>query len=149
MEKSKPLLNNGTYTITFLSSTEYLDKVEAVTVEISKELQFDSSSADDLSISITEMFNNAVEHGNKNDPKKKVTLTYTRTDSHLIISIRDEGSGFVPEKIKDPLAPENLLAENGRGIYLVRNLMDDLIFNISDQGTEVLLYKRLPRKAGI
>ncbi len=135
---------NGTYTLTFMSSTEHLDKVEAITVDISKELQFDSSSADDLSISITEMFNNAVQHGNKNDPNKKITLSFTRTDSHLIISIRDEGSGFAPEKIKNPLAPENLLAENGRGIYLVRNLMDSLEFNITDQGTEVLIYKKLP-----
>lgn len=145
MEKKKLLLENGTYTLTFMSSTEHLDKVEAITVDISKELQFDSSSADDLSISITEMFNNAVQHGNKNDPNKKITLSFTRTDSHLIISIRDEGSGFAPEKIKDPLAPENLLAENGRGIYLVRNLMDSLEFKITDQGTEVLIYKKLPQ----
>ncbi len=144
MEKKKLLPENGTYTLTFMSSTEHLDKVEAITVDISKELQFDSSSADDLSISITEMFNNAVQHGNKNDPNKKITLSFTRTDSHLIISIRDEGSGFAPEKIKNPLAPENLLAENGRGIYLVRNLMDSLEFNITDQGTEVLIYKKLP-----
>jgi len=149
MEKTNSLLENGTYTISFLSSTEYLDEVEAVTVKISNELKFDSSSADDLSISVTEMFNNAVEHGNKNDPNKTVTLTYTRTESHLIISIRDEGSGFAPEKIKDPLAPENLLAENGRGIYLVKNLMDNMIFNISELGTEILLYKKLPGKNAI
>lgn len=149
MEKTKSLLENGTYTISFLSSTEYLDEVEAVTVKISNELKFDSSSADDLSISVTEIFNNAVEHGNKNDPNKTVTLTYTRTESHLIISIRDEGSGFAPEKIKDPLAPENLLAENGRGIYLVKNLMDNMVFNISDLGTEILLYKKLPGKNAI
>lgn len=142
-------MENGTYTISFLSSTEYLDEVEAVTVKISNELKFDSSSADDLSISVTEIFNNAVEHGNKNDPNKTVTLTYTRTESHLIISIRDEGSGFAPEKIKDPLAPENLLAENGRGIYLVKNLMDNMVFNISDLGTEILLYKKLPGKNAI
>lgn len=144
MEKNKLLSENGTYSLTFLSSTEYLDEVEAITVKISEELQYDSSTIDDLSISITEMFNNAVEHGNKNDPNKKITLSFTRTDSHLIISIRDEGSGFAPEKIKDPLAPENLLAENGRGIYLVRNLMDNLEFNITGQGTEVLIYKKLP-----
>ena len=142
-------MENGTYTISFLSSTEYLDEVEAVTVKISNELKFDSSSADDLSISVTEIFNNAVEHGNKNDPNKTVTLTYTRTESHLIISIRDEGSGFAPEKIKDPLAPENLLAENGRGIYLVKNLMDNMVFNISERGTEILLYKKLPGKNAI
>ena len=74
MEKTKSLLDNGTYTITFLSSTEYLDKVEAVTVKISKELQFDNSSVDDLSIAITEMFNNAVQHGIKTIQIKKLSL---------------------------------------------------------------------------
>jgi len=137
------LMDKGTYTIEFPSSVNYLTEVEEITVQIAEELQFDESCTDDLSICITEMFNNATQHGNKNDDTKKVTLTFTRNSTHLIISIQDQGPGFIPEEIKDPLAPENLLAENGRGIYLVKNLMDDLKFNISDQGTEVLIYKKL------
>ena len=139
------LLENGTHKVTFPSSVDYLDKVEAISVNVASELGFSESDSDDLSISITEIFNNAVHHGNQEDPNKKVFITFTRNEPFLIISIQDQGPGFQPDEIKDPLAPENLLAENGRGIYLVRNLTDDLKINVTDQGTEILIYKKLPK----
>ncbi len=138
------LLNNGKYTVSYPSSTNYLNQVETITAEIARSLQFDESAIDDLSISITELFNNAIHHGNKNDISKDVVITYMQDPSFLVISIKDQGSGFQPEKLRDPLAPENLLAENGRGIYLVKNLVDDVKFRISENGTEVLIYKKLP-----
>jgi len=138
------LMDTGTYKISFPSNVEYLDEVEAISVKVAAELNFNESASDDLSISITELFNNAVHHGNQNDPYKNVIITFTLSDPFLIISIQDQGPGFQPEEIKDPLAPENLLSENGRGIYLVRNLTDDLKINVTDQGTEVLVYKKLP-----
>ena len=139
------LLVNGTHKVTFPSSVDYLDKVEAISVNVASELGFSESDSDDLSISITEIFNNAVHHGNQEDPTKKVFITFTRNEPYLIISIQDQGPGFQPDEIKDPLAPENLLAENGRGIYLVRNLTDDLKINVTEQGTEILIYKKLPK----
>ncbi len=138
------LLNNGKYTVSYPSSTDYLNEVESITADIAKSLRFDESAIDDLSISITELFNNAIHHGNKNDISKDVVITYIQDPAFLVISIKDQGSGFQPEKLRDPLAPENLLAENGRGIYLVKNLVDDVKFRISDDGTEVLIYKKLP-----
>ncbi len=132
--------------ISFPSGIEYLDKVEAITVKVTSKLGFTESDSDDMSIAVTEMFNNAIHHGNKYDQNKKVTICFTVKADVLVISIRDQGSGFIPEQIKDPLAPENLLSENGRGIYLVRHLMDDVRFNIDDQGSEVLLYKALPKQ---
>jgi serine/threonine-protein kinase RsbW len=139
------LMDNGIYKVTFPSSVEHLDEVESISVKIAAELNFNESDSDDLSISITEIFNNAVHHGNQDDPTKNVIITFTHGDSFLIISIKDEGPGFQPDEIKDPLAPENLLSENGRGIYLVKNLTDDLKINVTDQGTEVLIYKKLPQ----
>ncbi len=138
------LLNNGKYTVSYPSSSNYLNQVESITAKIAKSLQFDESAIDDLSISITELFNNAIHHGNKNDISKDVVITYMQDPSFLVISIKDQGSGFEPEALRDPLAPENLLAENGRGIYLVKNLVDDVKFRISENGTEVLIYKKLP-----
>ncbi len=138
------LLTNGKYTVSYPSSTDYLHQVETVTADIAKSLRFDESAIDDLSISITELFNNAIHHGNKNDISKDVVITYIQDPSFLVISIKDQGPGFQPEELRDPLAPENLLAENGRGIYLVKNLVDDVKFRISEDGTEVLIYKRLP-----
>lgn len=139
------LLNNGTYKISFKSGTEHLQKVESVSSKVAAECGFDESAKDDLSIAITELFNNAILHGNKNDINKNIVLTYTCSKTQLIVSIKDEGTGFTPEKLRDPLAPENLLAENGRGLYLAKNLMDDVKFNFTAQGTEVLIYKRLPK----
>ena len=141
-----PLLVNNLFSITFPSSTDHLQKVESVCCEVAAEAGFDESGMDDLSIAITELFNNAILHGNKNDASKNIVITYTCSKTHLIVSIKDEGTGFKPEKIRDPLAPENLLAENGRGLYLAKNLMDDVKFNFSDDGTEVLIYKSLPKK---
>ena len=140
------LLVNNLFSITFPSSTDHLQEVESVSSKIAAEAGFDESDVDDLSIAITEIFNNAILHGNKNDANKSIEITYTCNKTHLIVSIKDEGTGFTPEKIRNPLAPENLLAENGRGLYLAKNLMDEIKFNFSDQGTEVLIYKSLPQK---
>lgn len=138
------LLSDGKYTITFPSSVDYLDKVESMTTAIGHEAGFDDSTIDDLSISVTELFNNAVHHGNKDDIHKLVTLTFQLNKKKLYISIKDQGRGFAPGSLKDPLAPENLLADSGRGIYLVKMLMDDMCFKISSSGSEIIISKSLP-----
>jgi len=140
------LMHSGHYSIKFDSSIENLEKVEAVTAKISEELSFSESDVDDISISITELFNNAIHHGNQNDLKKKIYVTYDVTPTAVRVSVRDEGQGFSLNDLKDPLAPENLLAESGRGIYLVRELMDKVEVNTTSSGTEIVIYKNLPEK---
>lgn len=137
------LLKNGKYSITFKSTVDHLEEVEAITSKIAQEVGFNESSSDDLSIVITELFNNAIHHGNKNDSNKSVDIDYMIKADHLIISVRDEGNGFMPDKIKNPLDPENLLAESGRGIYLVKMLMDDTQFDISDKGCKITIKKKI------
>lgn len=139
------LLKNGKYSVKFKSSVDHLEEVEALTSKIAHEAGFDESSSDDLSIVITELFNNAIHHGNKNDINKDVNIDYNMKGSHLVISVQDQGNGFAPEKIKNPLDPENLLAESGRGIYLVKKLMDDTYFDISDKGCKITIKKKLPK----
>ena len=140
------LMHSGHYSIKFDSSIENLEKVEAVTAKISEELSFSESDVDDISISITELFNNAIHHGNQNDLTKKIFVTYDVTPTAVRVSVRDEGQGFSLNDLKDPLAPENLLAESGRGIYLVRELMDKVEVNTASNGTEIVIYKNLPEK---
>ncbi len=137
------LLKNGKYSITFKSTVDHLEEVEAITSKIAQEVGFNESSSDDLSIVITELFNNAIHHGNKNDSNKSVDIDYMIKADHLIISVQDEGNGFMPDKIKNPLDPENLLAESGRGIYLVKMLMDDTQFDISDKGCKITIKKKI------
>jgi serine/threonine-protein kinase RsbW len=122
---------------------DYLEQVESITVQVANEVRFTDSAIENLSIAITELFNNAVHHGNKDDLKKIVTLTFTFNSGKLLVSVKDQGQGFSPDSIRDPLAPENLLAESGRGIYLVRSLMDDIAFNMNHSGSEIIITKYL------
>jgi len=126
----------------FPSSIEYLDKIERLSSKIAREAGFDESTVDDISIALTELVNNAIHHGNRDDRAKKVTVTFTQTPEALHIAIRDEGGGFEPEKLNDPLHPENLLADNGRGIYLVKALMDNVDYRFPGNGTEVIITKK-------
>ncbi|MFQ5676459.1 MAG: ATP-binding protein, partial [bacterium] len=77
----------------------------------------------------------------KQDKNKKVHITFEFEPSKLTVRVRDEGMGFNPEKISDPLAPENLLKESGRGIFILSSLMDDVQFNFNSTGTEICLIK--------
>ncbi len=138
------LLKQGKYFVSFSSSVEHLEEVETIANTIAKEAGFDESDSDDISIAITELFNNAVHHGNKDDINKLVRLTFIYRNKSLHVTVKDEGNGFRPESLKDPLAPENLMAESGRGIYLVRNLMDDIEYSIDKTGSEITITKHLP-----
>jgi serine/threonine-protein kinase RsbW len=95
-------------------------------------------------MAVREAMINAVLHGNAYDTAKRVNLSFEQHDQELIVTITDEGKGFVPEEVPDPLAPENLLKESGRGIFLMRAFMDEVRFRKLNPGTEITLIKRLP-----
>lgn len=97
---------------------------------------------DSLAIAVTEVGNNAIIHGNKRDPNKQVHLKIDVRDGEICVVIRDEGVGFNPDTLSNPLDPENLLRESGRGIFIVRSLMDEVHFDFSKGGTEITLIKR-------
>jgi serine/threonine-protein kinase RsbW len=94
-------------------------------------------------VSASEAVNNAVNHGNKNDPTKSVTLNLDYTDDEITLSVEDEGGGFNPEGLPDPLLPENLLKPSGRGIHIMKSLMDSVQFEFTSHGTKTLLKLRL------
>jgi serine/threonine-protein kinase RsbW len=125
------------------SDTEYLSKVEKMSVKVARYAKLNDSDTDDLGIVATELVNNAIHHGNKNNPAKKVCICFTVDSEQIELRIKDEGSGFNIEDLHDPLAPENLLKESGRGIFLIRNLMDSLDFNFTANGTEIIAIKNI------
>jgi serine/threonine-protein kinase RsbW len=133
--------SNNKKSLTFPSDVEYLEKIERMSSEIASNAGFDESTVDDLSIALTELVNNAIHHGNKNDANKNVTVTFIVEKSKIIISVADEGGGFSPNNLSDPLHPDNIMADSGRGIYLVKALMDDVDYKISESGTEVIITK--------
>ena len=92
---------------------------------------------------------NAIKHGNRFDPSKLVTVEFAlepaAAPTALVIRITDEGEGFDPVEVADPLAPENLLRSSGRGIFFMRSFMDDVTLQRRPAGgMEVLMTKRLP-----
>jgi len=97
----------------------------------------------DFAISISEMVNNAITHGNSSRPEKKVTVKIDIDREIARISIKDQGTGFDPDSVPNPVDKENLLKQVGRGIFIVRSLMDSVDFYCTGSGTEVILQKKL------
>jgi len=96
---------------------------------------------------VTEAVNNAIIHGNKRDPKKKVYVNCELSSDRLVLKIKDEGTGFDPNSIPDPRHPENLTKATGRGLLVIRTLMEDVKFNISPHGTEIVLTMLINKKS--
>jgi serine/threonine-protein kinase RsbW len=130
------------------STIEALDLVQAVTEHIARCLGFDDESLHWTAMAVRESVVNAITHGNAGDPEKIVFIDYTATPaSHpadFVVSVRDQGAGFDPETIKDPLRPENMLNSSGRGVFLIRQFMDDVQMRRSPEGgMEVRMIKHL------
>lgn len=96
-----------------------------------------------LLLSITEATTNAIIHGNKCDESKIVTIDVRKENDKVVIKVKDQGKGFEPDRVPDPTEPENLLKDSGRGIYLMRVYMDDVRYNITPEGTEIILVLNL------
>ena len=136
----------------FNSAFEMLDLVQVISDQLGRQLHFDDDAMTWMEVAVRESVINAIKHGNKHDGNKFVTVDFTtqpaEDPSELVISIRDQGEGFDPELLPDPLAPENLLKSSGRGIFFMRSFMDDVtLARVPDGGMEVRMVKKLPSEA--
>jgi serine/threonine-protein kinase RsbW len=128
------------------SSLQSVDKAEAVVLQEAKKLGFDDDEQHQIGVAVRECMVNAVVHGNRYNRNKKVHLDVERSESKLTVTIGDEGGGFDVSALPDPLAPDNLLRQSGRGLLLVRAFMDE--FDVHPRpggGTEVRLAKNLAK----
>ena len=125
------------------SDPNNLITVEEFVNYFSIELKVKEEKIPGLLLSVTEATTNAIIHANRCDINKKVRINVTVENKKLIISIKDEGKGFDPKKVPDPTAPENLLKDSGRGLYLMKVYMDDLKYNVTPEGTETVLILNL------
>jgi len=130
------------YKLVLASKPETVEEIEKLAAEAANIAGFNQEEQDSLAIAVTELANNAVIHGNKRDPNKKVYVAVDVVDTEVRLTIRDEGKGFNPETLSNPLDPENLLRESGRGVFIVRSLMDEISYDFSKGGTQVTLLKR-------
>jgi len=124
------------------STLESVDSAEQIVLAEAEALGLDDDDLYRVGIAIRECMVNAVVHGNRYNSRKKVHLKVERTADRLTIVVRDEGEGFDPNTVPDPLAGENLLRGSGRGVMLMQSFMDE--FQISQgqpQGTEVKMVK--------
>lgn len=126
------------------SSFEMLDLVQVVFEALASEAGFDADQLHWMSVAIRESVTNAVRHGNKLDPTKRVIIRFERGEDAFTVSVEDEGEGFDPSEIPDPLAEENLLRASGRGIFFMKNFMDEVSYHFEPGcGTRVTMVKRL------
>ncbi|TWT44033.1 Serine-protein kinase RsbW [Phycisphaerae bacterium RAS1] len=102
-------------------------------------LKYDDDCAFAVKLSLEEALTNAIKHGNRNDPAKRVFLRFRVDPQRAIIMVRDEGPGFSPQDVPDPTADENLERPNGRGIMLMQCYMSKVWYNST--GNEVWMLK--------
>ena len=136
--------------IDFHSSLGMLDFVQMISEYVARTVGLDDDSVHWVTVAVRESVVNAIKHGNCNDVRKRVHVEFTslqdREGSGIAILVRDEGCGFDPTTLPDPLAPENLLKANGRGIFLMRTFMDEMTFERAEQGgMQVRMVKRVPQ----
>lgn len=132
----------------FSSVFEMLDVVQVVAEQIGRDIGLDGEGVHWVGVSIREGVINAIKHGNQNDAAKRVFVEFATTAREeareLMIRVRDQGEGFDPDLLADPLAPENLLKSSGRGIFLIRSFMDDVrLQRAPEGGMEIRMTKRV------
>lgn len=125
-----------------------LDFVQVVSDRVGHGVGLDDDTAHWIGVAVRESVINAIKHGNREDADKLVTIEFTVSPAaapeQLVVRVLDEGEGFDPDTVGDPLAPENLLKSSGRGIFFMRNFMDDVTLRRGDDGgMEVRMVKKL------
>jgi serine/threonine-protein kinase RsbW len=130
--------------VTLESDLKNVEVAEEISRKVAGTAGFNEEEQHRIEMAVHESMINAIWHGNKNDSSKSVWLRFQIHRDRLEIRIRDQGNGFDPKRIPDPLADENLLNVSGRGIFLIRSFMDEFrVEHINGNGTEVTLVKRL------
>jgi serine/threonine-protein kinase RsbW len=137
-----------TVRLEFSSTFEMLDFVQILCDHLGRRVGLDDDSVHWVGVAVRESVINAIKHGNRGDADKLVFVEFdARADGvmpELHILVRDQGEGFDPQEVADPLAPENLLKASGRGIFLIRNFMDDMRLERAAQGgMQVRMIKRV------
>jgi serine/threonine-protein kinase RsbW len=128
------------------SRYDMLEMVQTVLTHIAGLLSFDEDAAHYMSVAVRESVVNAIKHGNRLDVAKRVTLHFTLHDSSLEVQVEDEGKGFEVDSVPNPVADENLLKADGRGIFFMRSFMDEVHYSFPARGgTVVRMVKKRAR----
>jgi serine/threonine-protein kinase RsbW len=139
-----------TIRLEFASAFDMLDFVQVVSDHIGRMAGLDDDQLHWVGVAVRESVVNAIKHGNQGDESKRVVVEFTtvpsRDPEELVIRVEDEGEGFDPENLADPLAPENILKSSGRGIFLIRSFMDEVeVRRKATRGMQIRMVKKVPR----
>jgi serine/threonine-protein kinase RsbW len=125
-----------------------LDFVQVASDHLGRLAGLDDDALHWVGVAVRESVINAIKHGNRDDERKHVYVEFTplsnSTPAGIAIRVRDEGPGFDPANIPDPLSPENVLKASGRGIFIIRTFMDEMrLQRAPEGGMEVVMVKRV------
>lgn len=129
------------YTLQLPSKQESITLLENLIEEIADKHKVSEDTFANMMTCLSEVTINAIVHGNKLDPAKKVIINADVEGRRIIWTVTDEGEGFDYNNLADPTAPENLENLTGRGVYIIKHLADQCIFN--SKGNEVELHFKL------
>ncbi|WP_422360943.1 ATP-binding protein [Reichenbachiella sp.] len=124
------------------SLSENIRIIESFIDNAKEQYNFTDDIYGNIMIAVTESVNNAIVHGNQSDKSKNVHLSLSLEDNQVKFTVEDEGPGFDYDNLPDPTAPENIEKPGGRGIFLMKNLCDEVSF--ADNGKKVELSFYLP-----
>ena len=125
------------------SSSDQLEVIDSVVEAMAAEMGFDKDALADLGICVTEAVMNAIEHAHRDRPELTIDLTIECFSDRMRIVVRDHGAGFDEEAVPDPTIPENVLNLGGRGLLLMRAMMDEVKVQSYNDGTEISMVKKL------
>jgi serine/threonine-protein kinase RsbW len=130
-----------TRSVTFPSLKENVALVEKFVDEICQFYSIGDENYGNILVAVTEAVSNAIYHGNRLNPEKDVRFYYETKENNLCFTVEDQGKGYNPDTLPDPTDPENLETPNGRGVFLMRKLTDDIKFY--NEGRKVELFFRI------
>jgi serine/threonine-protein kinase RsbW len=134
------------YNLTVPSERNSIEGVIIFAENIAKRMKLKKSESDNFAISVSEVVANAIIYGNKLNKDKKVKIDVYINENEITVKVKDEGTGFNPDILKNPTDPENILKETGRGLFILKNLNDKVDFNQTKEGFEVTFSKRFSKK---
>ena len=136
--------------ITISSRFENIELVQVIAEHLCENAGLDEDGSHWIGMAVREAVANAIKHGNKLDIRKKVSAVFELRGYELEIRISDEGEGFDPEKVSDPLNPQNLMKTSGRGIFYMKTFMDQIRYSFAaGGGTLLLMTKNLAKGSGM
>ncbi len=129
--------------VLWLSSRyENLELAQAVLEHVCRERGVETDAEHWMGVALREALANAIKHGNRQDPGKRVYLSLGGGARTLEIVVGDEGEGFEPSAVADPLAPENQMKTSGRGIFYMKTFMDEVTFSRGENGGTILSMRK-------